>query len=103
LKKRYVANLPASVQDRLLKIAKESGAEFQDLLIIYALERWLYRMTRSAHKDRFVLKGAMGNIRMKDYFDLWVLTESFDFVGATLMEEVRAIFVTRGVLEARWT
>jgi predicted nucleotidyltransferase component of viral defense system len=59
LKKRDVTNLPASVHDRLLKIAKERGAEFQDLLINYALERWLYRMTLSAHRDRFVLKGAM--------------------------------------------
>jgi hypothetical protein len=29
------------------------------MLINYALERWLYRMTQSAHRDRFVLKGAM--------------------------------------------
>jgi len=43
----------------LLKIARERGAEFQDLLINYALERWLYRMTLSTHCDRFVLKGAM--------------------------------------------
>jgi predicted nucleotidyltransferase component of viral defense system len=59
LKKRNVTNLPASIHNRLLKIAKERGAEFQDLLINYALERWLYRMTQSVHKDRFVLKGAM--------------------------------------------
>ncbi len=59
MKKRDVTNLPASVHDRLLKIARERGAEFQDLLINYALERWLYRMTQSAHRDRFVLKGAM--------------------------------------------
>jgi hypothetical protein len=59
LKKRELTNLPASIHDRLLKIAKERGAEFQDLLINYALERWLYRMTESAHRDRFVLKGAM--------------------------------------------
>jgi hypothetical protein len=59
LKKRDVTNLPASVHDRLLKIARERRAEFQDLLINYALERWLYRMTQSAQRDRFVLKGAM--------------------------------------------
>ena len=59
MKKRDVTNLPALIHDRLLKIAKERGAEFQDLLINYALERWLYRMTQSAHRDRFVLKVAM--------------------------------------------
>lgn len=47
MKKRNVTNLPASIHDRLLKIAKERGAEFQDLLLYYALERWLYRMTQS--------------------------------------------------------
>lgn len=59
MKKRDVTNLPTSVHDRLLKISRERGDEFQDLLINYALERWLYRMTQSTHRDRFVLKGAM--------------------------------------------
>lgn len=59
MKRKHPANLPTSVRDRLLKIAKERGEEFQNLLISYALERWLYRLSESAHRNRFVLKGAM--------------------------------------------
>jgi Nucleotidyl transferase AbiEii toxin, Type IV TA system len=34
-------------------------SDFQILLTRYALERLLYRLSVSAHRDRFILKGAM--------------------------------------------
>lgn len=79
MKKKPPTNLPASVHDRLLKIAKERGEEFQNLLINYALERWLYRLSQSPHRDRFVLKGAM-------LFALWTdephrSTQDLDLLG----------------------
>lgn len=79
MKKKPPANLPASVHDRLLKIAKQRGGEFQNLLINYALERWLYRMSQSPHRERFVLKGAM-------LFALWTdephrSTQDLDLLG----------------------
>jgi predicted nucleotidyltransferase component of viral defense system len=52
-------NLPASVRQRLLNLAKERRADFQLILIQYGIERFLYRLSRSHYKDRFVLKGAM--------------------------------------------
>ncbi len=58
------SNIAASVRQRLLNLAHERGADFQLILIQYGVERLLYRFTRSAHKDRFVLKGAM-------LFSLW--------------------------------
>ena len=52
-------NLPASVRQRLLNIARERHADFQLILIQYGIERLLYRLSRSNYKDRFLLKGAM--------------------------------------------
>jgi predicted nucleotidyltransferase component of viral defense system len=52
-------NLAQSVHHRLLSKAKEQGEDFNLVLIRYALERFLYRLGRSRHKDRFILKGAM--------------------------------------------
>jgi predicted nucleotidyltransferase component of viral defense system len=52
-------NAGASVKDRLLNLSRAMGIDFQILLTRYALERLLYRLSVSEHRDRFVLKGAM--------------------------------------------
>jgi len=57
-------DLAASVRARLLNIAKSEGSNFNQLLVRYALERFLYRLSQSPHADRFLLKGAV-------LFTLW--------------------------------
>lgn len=57
-------DLAASVRARLLNIAKSEGSDFNQLLVRYALERFLYRLSQSPHADRFLLKGAL-------LFTLW--------------------------------
>jgi predicted nucleotidyltransferase component of viral defense system len=52
-------NMVASVSRRLLNHAHKIGADPNLILLWYALERLLYRLSVSAHVDRFVLKGAM--------------------------------------------
>jgi predicted nucleotidyltransferase component of viral defense system len=52
-------NIGASVRARLLNVAKQRNQQFQLLLTRFALERLLYRLSLSAHRDRLVLKGAM--------------------------------------------
>ena len=51
-------NLAASVRARLTNRARENGEELQNLLMRFAVERLLYRLGLSAHKDSFLLKGA---------------------------------------------
>lgn len=51
-------NLPASIRARLLNKAKERNEDFQNILIRFANERLLYRISVSPHKDAFFLKGA---------------------------------------------
>jgi Nucleotidyl transferase AbiEii toxin, Type IV TA system len=56
---REPRNVGASVRARLLDKARAESADFQILLTRYALERLLYRLSVSKHRDRFILKGAM--------------------------------------------
>lgn len=52
-------DLAASVRARLLNVAKAEQSDFNGVLVRYALERLLYRLSQSAHADRFLLTGAM--------------------------------------------
>lgn len=52
------SNLAASVHARLLRLAKQSHEDFNVILVRFASERLLYRLSQSPHADRFVLKGA---------------------------------------------
>lgn len=51
--------LARSVQVRLARHANAIGADPNLVLMRFAVERFLYRLSRSAHADRFVLKGAL--------------------------------------------
>lgn len=54
-----IKNLPASVHGRLMNRARATNRPFQEILQYYAMERFLYRLSRSPHSARFVLKGAL--------------------------------------------
>ena len=56
---RPIKDLAASVRQRLLDRARVSGRPFAELLQYFAMERFLYRLSRSEHVDKFVLKGAL--------------------------------------------
>jgi predicted nucleotidyltransferase component of viral defense system len=57
--KKTAANLPASVRQRLLNLATERKEDFGLVVTRYGLERFLYRLSVSPHRDSFVLKGAL--------------------------------------------
>ena len=59
MKKRVLKNVVASVRNRLLTVARQSDKPFQEVLILYGLERFLYRLSQSVHKDKFILKGGL--------------------------------------------
>ena len=62
-------NVAASVHQRLLNIAREAGTPFNEILQYFAMERLLYRLSCSAHKSSFVLKGAL-------LFRVWSVPDS---------------------------
>lgn len=72
-------NMAKSVKDRLLNIARQQGRVFDVLLVRFALERLLYRLSVSRHRERFVLKGGM-------LVTVWIeddnrVTRDADFLG----------------------
>lgn len=52
-------DVAASVRQRLQNHARAAGRPFQEVLEYFAMERFLYRLSRSPHAGRFVLKGAL--------------------------------------------
>ena len=94
-----VKNLPASVRQRLLNIAGARGEPFQRVLVQYGLERLLYRISRSAHSERFVLKGAL-------LFAIWSDTPhrptmDVDLMSATNTETAELALVFKAILTTR--
>lgn len=85
-------NVAASVRARLLNVAKAQGVDFNQVLVRFALERILYRLSQSEHADHFLLKGAL-------LFTLWYdmphrTTRDADLLGfgASDLESVTQTF-----------
>lgn len=85
-------NVAASVRARLLNVAKAQGVDFNQVLVRFALERILYRLSQSAHADHYLLKGAL-------LFTLWYdmphrTTRDADLLGfgASDLESVAQTF-----------
>jgi predicted nucleotidyltransferase component of viral defense system len=86
------ANMAASVRQRLHNVATERREDFEQVLVRYALERLLYRLSISGYADRFVLKGAL---LFRLWFDLEQRpTRDADFLGlgSAEPEALAAIF-----------
>jgi len=49
----------ASIKQRLLNLARQDQNDFGIVLLAYALERLLYRLSISEHSNNFILKGGM--------------------------------------------
>jgi len=97
---RSPANLAKSVKDRLLNISRREGRAFDVLLVRFALERLLYRLSASEYRERFVLKGGM-------LVTAWIdddnrVTRDADFLGYgdanpdKLVADFRAIMQIEG-------
>jgi len=52
-------NLAASIRERLRQRAAAEGRPFDEVLTYYAIERFLFRLSCTSHRERFVLKGAL--------------------------------------------
>jgi hypothetical protein len=92
LSKAIPTNTAASVKQRLLNRARAKKEDFNLLLIKYALERVLYRIGQSQHRDVLILKGAL-------LFELWTdqtrrPTRDADFLsqGENTLERFQKIF-----------
>ena len=100
-----MSNTAASVRARLRGVAKAQASDFNQVLVRFALERILYRLTQSKYADRFLLKGAL-------LFTLWYdmphrATRDADLLGfgasdlesvAQVFREIAAVAVDDGIV-----
>lgn len=56
---REIRNRAASIKQQLGNLARREGRVFEIVMIRYALERLLFRLSASDKADRFILKGGM--------------------------------------------
>ena len=95
-----VKNVSASVKNRILSMARQSRKPFQSLLKHYGLERFLFRMSRSPLKEKFVLKGGLLLMGMglpmarttRDIDFLGLGSKDMEAVGASIREIGRMTF-----------
>jgi len=89
-------NVPASVRQRLLDLARTDRRPFNELLQYYAIERFLYRFSLSSHLNRFVLKEAL-MLRVWDSPEIRP-TMDIDMLGVTSNKEQEIINQARDIL-----
>lgn len=53
------ANVPASVRQRLLNLARKKGIAYNRIQLLYLQERWLARLAQTPYREHFVLKGGL--------------------------------------------
>jgi predicted nucleotidyltransferase component of viral defense system len=89
-------NIAASVKARLLAMARTQGRVFDTLLVRYALERILFRLSKSDYRDRFVLKGGMLVTQWLDHDRRE--TRDMDFLGFGSRDEANILRSFREIL-----
>jgi predicted nucleotidyltransferase component of viral defense system len=93
-------NIAASVKQRLLTMARAQGRGFDILLVRFALERLLFRLSRSAHRDNYVLKGGMLVTLWLDHDNRETRDADFLGFGEADIETVKAVFIEIFAIEA---
>ena len=93
---RQPTNLGASIRQRLLNRARATGRSHQELAVLFAIERLLFRLGRSPFASDFVLKGGLMNL-------VWVgdsarPTRDLDLLGLADRTPDEAVAVLRPIV-----
>ena len=94
---REPRNVAASVRARLQNVARQQNANFQRVLTRYTLERFLFRLGVSPHKDLFVLKGAM--LYAAWFADPFRMTRDLDLLSFADRENLSLLGVIRDICD----
>jgi len=84
-----VKNIAASVRARLMTIARQSGRDFDAVLLQYLQERFLYRLGQSPYKRHLILKGAL--LFLAYEMSLLRPTRDIDFLGTSTPNDLEAV------------
>lgn len=94
--KKESTDVAASVRARLLNRARADSRPFDELLQYFAMERFLYRLSRSEHAGGFILKGGL-------MLQLWGgplarATKDIDLLGRSAASVAELVDVVRSCL-----
>src|SRR4030065_422355 len=92
---KQIKNQTTSIKARLANIAKNKAREFDSVLLQYFQERFLFRLSLSDYKSKFILKGALLLILKEDI--RFRPTRDIDLLAQRLTanpEEIKSIFKT---------
>lgn len=81
MSKEPIQNIPASIRQRLLDRSRRDSRPFNEVLQYFAMERFLFRLSRSPHAGRFILKGAM-------MLNVWGLDETRSTMDIDLLGKI---------------
>lgn len=88
-------NIPASIHARLASAAGKADRTFSEFLQLYANERFLYRLSRTPHGRKFVLKGSLPfSIELGDSTRP---TKDIDLLGRTANDIESLVAIVRDV------
>ncbi len=105
MNKHALKNVVASVRSRLLNVARQSGKPFEAVLVLYGLERFLFRLSKSVYKDKLILKGGLLLLGLgfpkarptKDIDFLGIMFGNIDAISQTI-QEIGSINVNDGLV-----
>lgn len=93
--KKQPKNISASVHQRLLNKARSEKRSFNELVQYFAMERFLYRLSKSVHYEKYILKGALllhiwrsSDIRSTMDIDLLGKTKNDETVVSNQIKEI---------------
>ena len=80
----------ASVKEKLKNLSISSGETLQELLIAYAIERTIYRLTISPYKEHFILKGGIFLYALENG-NFSRATSDIDFLAQNISNQIPVI------------
>ena len=90
-------NVSASVLQRLKNQAQAEGRVVLDVQLMYAIERFLYRLSASDYCERFVLKGGIALLSLDPHFPR--TTRDIDLLGATSNSVEHIVAVVQAICQ----
>lgn len=91
-----VKNITASIQARLKNEAEKKGRPFAEILQYYAMERFLFRLSKTKYATKFILKGGL-------LFYVWNIplrrsTKDIDFRGYVVNSRESLLQIFREII-----
>ena len=82
---KEIKNVAASVRNRLLKLSRASGENYNAILLRFFQERFLARLSQSAFRERFILKG--GLLLLAEHATSFRPTVDIDMLGIAISND----------------